>query len=307
MAGLGRDDARPPDVTPRLTSRDRLPPVRKGELSRRLAAGLGLACASGCTSDEWPLNDDESSSSSPGDDDGGESETTAAAIDGAHLEVFEPESPSIHYLGDAVPLVAEVRGADDLSIGFDDIVWTADTVEQTLHFGADGAIELTPGIYDITATAKLPNGDRLETTVGGVRVQTRWSGNYAGNALLTLQVEFQGFPVAPTCNGPLDAVVGFDGETIEFTEGGCTLNAIITQFDVVYAIEGEFNGGVGEGTIDYDLGGLLTLSFEWTGAFTEDGFLGFFEGTVPLPFVGEVAATGRFDAPFVSPWLDAPP
>jgi hypothetical protein len=282
--------------------------VRNWELARRLAAGLGLAAANGCTSDEWPLAGDESSSSeSSSSEDGGESETTAAPIDGAHLEVFEPESPSIHYIGDAVSLVAEVRGADDLPLGFEDIVWTADVVEQTLHVGPDGAVELAPGIYDITATAKLPNGDRLETTVGGVRVQTRWSGNYAGNAFLALQVDFQGIPVAPTCNGTLDAVVGFDGETIEFTEGGCTLNAIIAEFDVVYTIEGEFHNGVGEGTIDYDLGGLFMLSFEWTGAFTEDGFLGGFGGTVPLPFVGDVAATGRFDAPFVSPWLDAPP
>jgi hypothetical protein len=278
--------------------------VRTGDRGRRLAAGLALACAGACTSDEWPLDEDETSSTSEGGE--SESETTAAPIDGAHLEVFEPESPSIHYIGESVPLVAEVRGADDLSIGFDDIVWTADTVEQTLHFGAEGAVELAPGLYDITATAKLPNGDRLETTIGGVRVQTRWSGNYAGNAFLTLAVEFQGFPVAPTCNGTLDVVVGFDGEMVTFEEGTCTLNAIIAQFEVLYTIDGEFHNGVGEGTIDYDLGGLFMLSFPWTAAFTEDGFLGAFEGEVALPFVGTVAATGRFDAPFVSPWLDPP-
>jgi hypothetical protein len=277
--------------------------VRTGE-PRRRTAGLALACAIACTSDEWPLDEDDTTGSASSE--GGESETTAAPIDGAHLEVFEPESPSIHYIGDAVPLVAEVRGSDDLSIGFDDIVWTADTVEQTLLFGADGEVALDPGIYDITATAKLPNGDRLETTIGGVRVQTRWSGNYTGNTFLTLNVEFQGIPLAPMCNGTLDAVVGFDGETVELTAGSCSLNAIIATFDVVPTIEGEFHNGVGSGTIDYDLGGLFMLSFEWTGAFTDDGFLGSFGGEVPLPFVGTVDASGRFDAPFVSPWLEAP-
>ena len=135
----------------------------------------------------------------------------------------------------------------------------------------------------------------------------RPGGRVSTRAFLALQVDFQGIPFAPTCNGTLDAVVGFDGEMVEFTEGTCSLNAIIAQFDVVYTIDGEFHNGVGSGTIDYDLGGLFMLSFEWTGAFTADGFLGAFEGTVPLPFVGDVAATGRFDAPFVSPWLDAPP
>jgi len=263
------------------------------------AAGPG---ALACTSDEWPLADDDESSSSAG----GESTTTGAAIDGAHLEVFEPESPSIHYIGDTVPLLAEVRDGNDLPYPLDDIVWTADLDQPALLFGREGEVALAPGIYDITATAHLPNGDRLESTVGGVRVQTRWTGQYSGTTFMTLQVDFQGTPLAPTCNGALDVLVGFDGDTVVFEEGGCTLNAIITTFEATYMITGEFENGVGFGTIDYDLGGLFQLSFGWTGAFTEDGFLGSFGGTVPLPLVGTADVTGRFDAPFVTPWVDPP-
>ncbi|HET6584744.1 MAG TPA: hypothetical protein VFG69_14905 [Nannocystaceae bacterium] len=276
--------------------------MRPGERARRLA-GLALSVALGCTSDEWPLEVDEESSSGDGD----QGETTAAPIDGAELEVFEPETPSIHYIGDRVPLSAEVRGADGLSIGFDDIVWTASDYEPTLLFAADGDVELPPGIYDITATARLPNGDRLESTVGGIRVQTRWTGIYSGDAFLTLVVDFQGTPIAPQCNGTIDLVVGFDGDTVMFAGGTCSLNAIIAQLDATYEITGEFHNGVGEGTIDYDVGGLLMLSFEWTGAFTEEGFLGGFSGTVPLPFIGTADAVGAFRAPLISPYVDAPP
>ena len=70
------------------------------------------------------------------------------------------------------------------------------------------------------------------------------------------------------------------------------------------AFQAEFANGVGFGTIDYDLGGLFELSFGWTGAFTEDGFLGSFGGTVPLPFVGTADVTGRFDAPDQTLTLD---
>jgi hypothetical protein len=267
---------------------------------RRLA-GLSLSFALGCTSDEWPLSDDESSS------DGGEGDTTAAPIDGAELEVFEPETPSIHYIGETVPLSAEVRGADGLSVGFDDIVWTASDYGPTLLIGPDGEAELPPGIYDITATAKLPNGDRLESTVGGIRVQTRWTGIYSGDTFLTLVVDFQGTPLAPTCNGTLDLVVGFDGDMVAIEGGTCVLNAIIAQLEATYTLTGEFQNGVGHGTIDYDVGGLLMFSFEWTGALTEEGFLGGFSGTVPLPFVGNAEATGRFNAPLISPYVDTPP
>lgn len=267
-----------------------------------LRLALGVVAAGACTSDEWPLADDEADTSS----DGGEESTTADPIDGAHLEVFEPESPSIHYIGDTVPLLAEVRDGNDAPYAIDDLVWTAGPDEPALLFGREGAVELAPGIYDITATARLPDGDRLESTVGGLRVQTRWTGQYSGTTSMVLHVDFQGTPLAPACNGPLEVLVGFDGDTVVFQDGTCTLNAIITTLDGTYSITGEFANGVGFGTIDYELGGLLQLSFGWTGAFTDEGFLGAFEGTVPLPFVGTADVTGRFDAPFVTPWVEPP-
>lgn len=264
-----------------------------------MAAAIALVGVVACNSDQWPPPGDD-------DDDSGESSGTEGLI-GARLAVFEPESPSIHYVGEPLPLLAEVHDENGLVIGFDDIVWNADAVGPTLHIGADGEVELTPGLYEIIATANLPDGDRLTSTVGGVRVQTRWTGNYSGTAVMVLAVEFQGIPLAPTCVGQLELRVDYDGETIEVQDGSCTLNAIITTFEVAYTIEGAFDHGVGRGTIDYELGGLFTLSFDWTGAFVEDGFRGAFGGPVSIPLVGSAEATGTFDAPMTSPWLDVLP
>jgi hypothetical protein len=257
--------------------------------------------ATACTSDEWPPP-------SHGDDDDGAAESsTGEPLGGARLVVFEPQSPSIHYLGEPVPLLAEVHDSNGLVIGFDDIVWNADAVGPALLVGAEGEAELTPGLYQIMATANLPNGDHVEATIGGVRVQTHWTGNYSGTVAMSFAVQFQGIPLAPTCVGPLEVRVDYDGETIDVQDGTCSLNAIILSFDVAYTIEGEFTNGVGRGTIDYDIGGLFKLSFDWTGAFVEDGFLGGFSGTASIPLVGDADVTGTFDAPLTSPWLDVLP
>ncbi|MBC8067378.1 MAG: hypothetical protein IAG13_03515 [Deltaproteobacteria bacterium] len=250
-----------------------------------------------CTSDEWP----------PNADDDGASTGDEPELVGPRLSVYEPQSPSIHYVGEPMPLLAELYDADGLVIGFDEIVWNADAVGPALHIGAEGEVELTPGLYEIIATASLPGGDRVSSTIGGVRVQTRWTGNYSGDAILALAVELQGIPLAPTCVGPLELRVDYDGESIEVQDGTCSLNAIITTFDVVYTIDGEFDNGVGRGTIDYEIAGLFTLTFEWSGAFVEDGFRGGFAGPVSIPLVGTAEATGTLYAPLTSPWLDVLP
>jgi hypothetical protein len=265
-------------------------------------AGLRLVVfgAGACTSDQWPPPQDES--------EGGDSSSDGAAPGGARLLVFEPESPSIHYIGEPIPLLAEVHDADGVVLGFDEIVWNADAVGPVLHVGADGEVELGPGLYEIIATASLPDGDHVSATIGGVRVQTRWTGNYSGEAIMALAIDIQGIPLAPTCVGPLELRVDYDGENIEVQDGTCSLNAIIATFDVAYTIDGEFDDGAGHGTIDYAIaGGLFTLSFDWTGAFVEDGFRGAFAGPVSIPLVGSADATGSFHAPLSSPWLDVMP
>lgn len=271
--------------------------MHRGRWARLLGS---LLLASACTSDEWPLEGEVGS-----EDDGGSS--TGEALAGARLLVFEPESPSIHYIGEPIPLLAEVHDEDGLVIGFDEVVWNADAVGPTLHIGADGEAVLSPGLYQIIATANLPDGDHLVATIAGVRVQSRWTGNYSGDATMRMSVMFQGIPFAPACVGPLELRVDYDGETISVESGTCSLNAIIAQFDVAYTVEGTFDNGAGHGTITYEIAGLFTLPFEWTGAFVEDGFRGGFAGTASIPLVGDADVTGTFFAPLTSPFLDVKP
>lgn len=262
---------------------------------------MALTCvvlAAACTSDEWPPNEPDDGDASDGASPGEPTPT------GVRIEVFEPESPSIHYIGDALPLLAEVRDVAELPFPFEEIVWQAEGYGPTLLVGPEGEVELPPGAYDVTATARLANGDHLVATVGGVRVQARWTGTYEGEATMVLATMFAGLPISPRCVGTLSLRVDYDGDQVELGGGTCSINAVILTFDATYELTGSFANGVGTGTIDYDLGGLFALSFDWTGAFVEDGFLGGFAGDVSFPLVGDIAVTGRLDAGLDSPWLE---
>lgn len=279
-----------------MTARSRLGP--------RCLVALLLA-GGGCTSDEWPPLQDDDDGTGTGTSTGAGESSTGEAFGRVHLEVFEPQGASIHLLGEPVPLYAELRDEDDLPVDFDDVVWQSEAGGPTLLQGLEGEASLDPGIYDITAVARLPNDDRLETQIADVRVQSRWTGRYEGDVTMVIAVEFQGFPVSSVCEGPLSMVVGLDGEAFTVEPGGCTINAAIASFDAQYTLEGSFQSGVGMGTITYDVaGGLFQIELPWTGAFIEDGFGGSFDGMVSIPLVGDAPVDGTLAADLTTPYVD---
>jgi hypothetical protein len=270
----------------------------------------GLVTSVACTSDEWPpldLGDDGETGDEPDDDDGTTSGDAAddGEYDHAHLEVFEPEGASVHLIGEPVPLLAEVRRVDGMPLPFDEVLWFTGPEDPTLHDSPEGEVVLAPGVYDIAAVAELPNGDRLETKVNDVRVQSRWTGEYSGRATMVLAVEFQGIPLSPVCSSPFAMRIGLDGQAFEADGGTCTIDVLVAQFDGSYSITGEFTDtGTGSGEIVYELGGgLISIAMDWTGAFTEDGFAAGFEGQANLVIAnGDVS--GSLQADLINPFVD---
>ena len=262
-----------------------------------------VAVAGACTSDEWPprLQDTDGETESEAG-----SSTGGVDLDDAHLVVFEPQGSAIHLLDEPVPLLAELQDDEGLPLPATDVVWKSDAVGPALLQGLDGEAVLPPGKHDITAIARLPNGDRLETRVQDVRVQSRWTGRYEGTATLVLQVEFQGFPLSVACQGPLEMTVDVTGQQVELSSGQCQLNLVLLEVMASYELTGEFSAtGIASGVIRYDLGTLGPLEMDWTGAFIEDGFGGSYEGSVMIPLVGTAPAVGTLSLlrtnPFVEP------
>ena len=109
------------------------------------ASGFALAWlfagVPGCTSDEWPPVDPEDDAGA--DSEGGsEGDEGGDALQDATLRVFEPESASIHLIGEPVPLIAAITDRDGFPVEYDAVAWTSDLQEVPLGSTAEAAAEL---------------------------------------------------------------------------------------------------------------------------------------------------------------------
>ena len=221
-------------------------------------------------------------------------------FNGATLEVLSPVSGDIYLRDEGLPFEARVLGADGNVLDFEDIVWTTDQEPDTQIFvGTEGAEFVAWGIHQVRATADLPNGDRLVFAAGGVRVQGKHTGVYAGNLNITLDAEFQGTPISGSCNGGLDFVVDMSG-TILDGGGQCTVDLLVLgQFDVAYNLDASVFEDDAEGDIGVDVG-FFEIPLSWDGEFEEeDRLLADFAGGAFL-----FDMTGEIDAHRVSPYVN---
>jgi hypothetical protein len=230
-----------------------------------------------------------------GDDDdsaGIDDEDLYPEFDGATMVVHAPVSAAIYPLEDDLELEAEILDVDGEPLDFEDIVWEIDSDDDPIFVGDQGDVEMDWGIHTFTVTADLPNGDRLQTVLGGVRVQSENTGIYAGNFALNVHAEYQGTPITASCLGGLAFVVGMSGETLDAEGGQCTINLIIMgEMDVSYGVEGEVDDGDVDGNIQLDLG-FFDLPVGYEGELSDGEMYAEYAGSAILfEFDGSLEAT----------------
>jgi hypothetical protein len=262
--------------------------------------------AGGC-GDDLPTLDEGIGSSSTGSSSGGES-SDDAVYDLARLEIHEPESASIHPLGEPVHLLAQLTNPDGIALDVDEVAWITDG-EPALLDALEGDVELPAGIYELAAVAHLPNGDRLQTAVGGVRVQARWTGVYEGEVVLLVEAQIPGGgPLTLRCEGPLDFVVSLDGQDAPVEDGACTISVFGQSFDGTYAVEMViYPAGLVRGTVAFAFDtplGDFDLPLEWAGAFYDDTFSAGLSGTAELPLIGASDVSGSLQARLVDRYVE---
>ena len=252
-------------------------------------ASVALFLLAGCTGDTYltgpDLLDDE--------------EDLFEEFDGATLQVYSPLPAEIVFLEDGIALDAEIISADGEVMEFEDIVWETDTEFEPIHVGTYTEMDLDWGIHTFTVTAELPNGDRLQTLIGGVRIQGRHTGVYSGNFAINIDIEFQGTPITASCLGGLDFVVDMSGENIHGEDGQCTINLFIMgEMDVNYGVEGAIDDQTAEGDIQINLG-LFDVPVGFDGEIDDGQMFTDFEGNIVL-----FAFTGAIDAHRVSIYVE---
>lgn len=221
-------------------------------------------------------------------------------FDGATLDVLSPVSGDIYLRDEGVPFEARILGADGNVLDFTDIVWETDQEPDVQIFvGTEGAEFVNWGIHQFTATADLPNGDRLVYAAGGVRVQGEHTGVYSGNLNITLDAEFQGTPISGSCNGGLDFVVDMSGTLLD-GGGQCVVDLLVLgQFDVSYNLDASIFDDDAEGDIGVDVG-FFEIPIQWDGEFQdEDRLVAEFSGGAFL-----FDMSGEIEGHMVSPYVD---
>ena len=193
-------------------------------------------------------------------------------FDNATLEVHSPASAEILFVEDMVQFDAEIVGEDGEVLDFDEIVWETDQAFAPIFEGNFGESFMDWGIHTFTVTANLPNGDRLQTVLGGVRIQGRHTGVYAGNLAMNVDMEFQGTPVNAACNGGLDFVIDMSGELLG-GGGQCAIAlVIIDPIDVTYEVNADVEDDRADGNVGIDIG-FFALPIGFEGDFEGDGQL----------------------------------
>jgi hypothetical protein len=242
----------------------------------------------------------ETTLSGPGADEGEvPTEDAFPEFDGATLELISPLSGEILMLDEDAGFEAVVLSAAGEPMDFELISWSTDQDPEFSEEGREVSAPLESGIHAITATAELPNGDRLQSTHGGIRVQGLHTGIYAGSLIMELNGEFQGTPITTNCAGALDFVVDMEGEVIDGS-GECSLSLVVLgSIDVAYNVNGDIDDDDAAGSVSVDVG-FFPLDLDWEGGFEDqDDLIGSFSGELMM-----FDMEGTIDAHRLSRYVD---
>jgi hypothetical protein len=240
----------------------------KSELGGENADGSG-----GSELDSGAPSDDGGGSEGGLDSGGGGGETAEpdySEWDNATLEIITPASGAFLPYHEAADFEAVVYDADGNPTDFGDIEWSSDVDSD---WGAMARLfeddTLDVGLHTITAIARLPNGDRLAYSIGGVLVQAEAAGIYVGDMLVDVETEYDGTPLTTSCVGGATIYVDAYGEVAE-GESSCVLSLFGYDTELAHVFELELDedgSAVGAATVDF---GWFDYGFDASGALEDE-------------------------------------
>lgn len=213
----------------------------------------------------------------------------------ATLRIVEPRAGTVIVFGEPTEFAVELLDGEGSPLPPGDVTWSTSASEAWGSLGgAFTASDLPIGQQDLTAVAKLPNGDRLSHTIGGLRVQSIYTGTYSG--LFSADGAYNGLTF--TCTGSATLSVNLAGDRATGA-GNCITSLIIITlplrfvFDVDVLPDGRLDGDAGA-----DIFGLFTYNFPALGQMGPNGSGMALAWKGRVPFVLDVDAT--LSAPRIS-------
>lgn len=199
--------------------------------------------------------------------DGGTTEPDYSEWDGATLVVLSPASGAFLPYGEDASFEAVVYDASGEPTDFDAITWSSDLDEGWLREGAaftDDALDV--GTHALTATAQLPNGDRLAYTIGGVLVQSAFAGTYTGE----VNIDGAYTTYAVGCSGPAILYIDAYGDKA-WGDASCLISLLGYDLDMVFEFDMELEdeGLIGSASIDFS--GWFSLPFDMDATVSDEG------------------------------------
>ena len=210
--------------------------------------------------------------------------------EGASLVVEQPLSGDFLPYGEDVDFVAAIYSADGERLDFDDIVWSSDLEGDWSLSGADISDDsLDIGSHAITAEAILPNGDRLQSTMGGILVQHEDAGIYVGDIRADITLSWDGADYTAGCIGALTMIVDAYGESA-VGDSSCVVSLLGFEQDLTYNFDMLVDEGDLTGAAAVDLI-VFSVDFDINGSITDGVMTGSWENSDFVEIAGDLNAT----------------
>jgi len=228
---------------------------------------LLVACGSGTGVVEVDKGDTTSGfeESTPEGGEDGESEDPLDDIDwtDATLHVLSPSAGDVLPYDDTTVFAAEVLDQDGNPTPFEAMEW----VSSVGGWSAEGAElevdDLDAGVHTIWVEAVLPDGTRLNNSLGGIRVQHPAAGTYVGNLVVDISGEYNDFPITASCVGAAVLQIDAYGEAAT-GDSTCVVGLLGYSTEAVHVFDFAVNGDEVDGQVSLDLS-FFQLDFEVTG------------------------------------------
>ncbi len=207
--------------------------------------------------------------------------------DATSLVLVAPRSGAFLPLGEPATFEAHVLDAQGADSGFEGITWSSSIAPAWTPTGTvfqDASLPV--GSHDVTATARLPNGDRLAATAGGILVQSPYAGIYAGTVSMAVTTDLEGTPYTASCAGSATLAITPEGDELT-GDATCLLSLGGYELDLALEVRATHEDGRLDGEVLVDLG-VYTVPLPAGGTVSE-------QGDLVLAFAGDASGFATFD------------